>query len=226
MSSFFTSYTSCIEFVQMRTVALDYRSCQDSVQILYTRRHAGNVRLRIGELSGAPGVSPELLRAWERRYGLLDPVRSPGGLRLYSLADLERVRVMRQHLAEGLAAAEAAAAAVRAAEDASTGVGSAPSRHARARGSARGLRRASSAGDPRPSARRDNSRRVPLRDRDAVPARPRRTVGARRGHRRARALRLERASADGCSGSRGAGDAGSGRGRSSRAPQESSTSWD
>ena len=70
-------------------------------------------RLRIGELSRRSGVSPELLRAWERRYGLLEPVRSPGGLRLYSLADLERVRVMQQNLADGLAAAEAAAAAVR-----------------------------------------------------------------------------------------------------------------
>ena len=65
-------------------------------------------RLRIGELSKRSGVSPELLRAWERRYGLLEPVRSPGGLRLYSLDDLERVRVMQQHLAGGLAAAEAA----------------------------------------------------------------------------------------------------------------------
>lgn len=65
--------------------------------------------LRIGELSKRSGVSPELLRAWERRYGLLRPTRSSGGLRLYSLEDLERVRLMRQHLAEGLAAAEAAA---------------------------------------------------------------------------------------------------------------------
>jgi MerR family transcriptional regulator, light-induced transcriptional regulator len=73
-------------------------------------------------------VSPELLRAWERRYGLLDPVRSPGGLRLYSLTDLERVRLMQQHLADGLAAAEAAAAAVRAsAADVSTGSARAPS---------------------------------------------------------------------------------------------------
>ena len=71
-------------------------------------------QLRIGELSRRSGVSPELLRAWERRYGLLDPIRSPGGLRLYSLSDLERVRVMQQHLADGLAAAEAAAAAVQA----------------------------------------------------------------------------------------------------------------
>src|SRR3954468_8105077 len=70
--------------------------------------------LRIGELSKRAGVSPALLRAWERRYGLLRPTRSGGGLRLYSPADVERVRLMRQHLAEGVAAAEAAAMALRA----------------------------------------------------------------------------------------------------------------
>jgi DNA-binding transcriptional MerR regulator len=75
---------------------------------------AGDTVLRIGELSRRSGVTPELLRAWERRYGLLRPLRSPGGLRLYSLEDLERVLLMRRHLAEGLAAAEAAALAARA----------------------------------------------------------------------------------------------------------------
>jgi DNA-binding transcriptional MerR regulator/methylmalonyl-CoA mutase cobalamin-binding subunit len=67
--------------------------------------------LRIGELSRRSGVSPELLRAWERRYQLLQPARSEGGLRLYSLDDVERVRLMQHHLARGLAAAEAAALA-------------------------------------------------------------------------------------------------------------------
>ncbi len=65
-------------------------------------------RLRIGELSRRSGVSPELLRAWERRYGLLSPARSKGGLRLYSSDDLERVRTMQRLIAEGMAAAEAA----------------------------------------------------------------------------------------------------------------------
>ena len=69
--------------------------------------------LRIGELSKRSGVRPELLRAWERRYGLLQPTRSPGGLRLYTAEDLERVRLMRQLLDNGLAAAEAAAVASR-----------------------------------------------------------------------------------------------------------------
>ena len=67
--------------------------------------------LRIGELSRRSGVSPELLRAWERRYGLLQPTRSRGGLRLYSADDLRRVQEMQRHLARGFAAAEAAALA-------------------------------------------------------------------------------------------------------------------
>jgi DNA-binding transcriptional MerR regulator len=64
--------------------------------------------LRIGELSRRSGVSPELLRAWEHRYGLLRPERSEGGFRLYSPQDEQRVAVMRAHLERGLSAAEAA----------------------------------------------------------------------------------------------------------------------
>jgi DNA-binding transcriptional MerR regulator len=71
--------------------------------------------LRIGELSHRTGVSPELLRAWERRYGLLRPARSAGGFRLYSDADEARVRRMKAHLARGVSAAQAARLAERAA---------------------------------------------------------------------------------------------------------------
>jgi MerR family transcriptional regulator, light-induced transcriptional regulator len=64
--------------------------------------------LRIGELSRRVGVSTELLRAWERRYGLLRPERSAGGFRLYGDDDEERVRLMQRHLEHGVSAAEAA----------------------------------------------------------------------------------------------------------------------
>jgi MerR family transcriptional regulator, light-induced transcriptional regulator len=64
--------------------------------------------VRIGELSRRTGVSPELLRAWEQRYGLLRPTRSDGGFRLYSPQDEHRVASMRSHLERGLSAAEAA----------------------------------------------------------------------------------------------------------------------
>ena len=65
--------------------------------------------VRIGELSRRVGVGPDRLRAWERRYGLLRPVRTPGGFRLYSRDDEQRVRDMQDQLARGLSAAQAAA---------------------------------------------------------------------------------------------------------------------
>src|SRR6476659_8076246 len=68
--------------------------------------------LRIGEFARRVGVNPELLRAWERRYGLLLPVRSSGGFRLYTADDGERVARMRQALDAGLSAAEAARVAL------------------------------------------------------------------------------------------------------------------
>ena len=64
--------------------------------------------LRIGELAKRTGVSPELLRAWEQRYGLLQPTRTPGGFRLYSAADEARVQRMQRLVSGGLAAAQAA----------------------------------------------------------------------------------------------------------------------
>jgi len=64
--------------------------------------------VRIGELSRRTGVSPELLRAWEHRYGLLEPSRTVGRFRLYSEADIARVRRMRANLDAGLSASEAA----------------------------------------------------------------------------------------------------------------------
>jgi DNA-binding transcriptional MerR regulator len=73
-------------------------------------RSEGSPALRIGELSRRLGVSDHALRAWESRYGLLQPARSAGGFRLYSEADELRVRRMQAHLARGLSAAEAARA--------------------------------------------------------------------------------------------------------------------
>ena len=69
--------------------------------------------MRIGELSRRHGVSPDLLRVWERRYGLLSPERTGGGFRLYTPRDDERVRVMRHNLELGYTAAVAARMALR-----------------------------------------------------------------------------------------------------------------
>ncbi len=82
------------------------------VQCAYNDRVSAPEALRIGEFARRVGVSAALLRAWERRYGLLRPVRSPGGFRLYTTEDAERVARMRQGLDQGLSAAEAARAAL------------------------------------------------------------------------------------------------------------------
>jgi DNA-binding transcriptional MerR regulator len=64
--------------------------------------------VRIGELARRTGVSVDVLRVWERRYGLIAPERSAGGQRLYTRADEQRITRMVGQLQEGLSAAEAA----------------------------------------------------------------------------------------------------------------------
>jgi DNA-binding transcriptional MerR regulator/methylmalonyl-CoA mutase cobalamin-binding subunit len=41
------------------------------------------------------GLSAELLRAWERRYGVVVPMRTPGGTRRYRASDLEKLRLVK-----------------------------------------------------------------------------------------------------------------------------------
>lgn len=48
--------------------------------------------LSIGELARRAGVSESTLRAWEQRYGFLEPERTPGGHRRYRLDDLATVQ--------------------------------------------------------------------------------------------------------------------------------------
>jgi DNA-binding transcriptional MerR regulator len=64
--------------------------------------------LRIGELSRRVGVTPDVLRAWERRYGVLKPRRSRSGQRLYGDGDEARVRRMLGHIEAGYSASVAA----------------------------------------------------------------------------------------------------------------------
>jgi MerR family transcriptional regulator, light-induced transcriptional regulator len=52
-------------------------------------------RHRIGAVAKMTGITTHTLRIWGRRYGLT-PARSPGGLRLFSDADVERLRLVRR----------------------------------------------------------------------------------------------------------------------------------
>lgn len=57
----------------------------------------------IREISRVTGVNTVTLRAWERRYGLLVPHRTPKGHRLYTQNDIRRVEKIQQWLARGVA---------------------------------------------------------------------------------------------------------------------------
>ncbi|MDB6443036.1 MULTISPECIES: MerR family transcriptional regulator [Pseudomonas] len=57
----------------------------------------------IREVSRLTGVNPVTLRAWERRYGLIQPTRTDSGHRLYSLGDIEKVRSILAWIERGVA---------------------------------------------------------------------------------------------------------------------------
>ncbi len=69
-------------------------------------------RWRIKEFAGIVGVAEATLRAWERRYDVLQPERTSGNFRLYTRDDERRIRSMQAHMARGMAPAEAAALAL------------------------------------------------------------------------------------------------------------------
>lgn len=58
--------------------------------------------LSIGEVAEATGLSPDVLRVWERRYGVPKPQRTPSGHRRYDAAELPRLREVAEALAQGL----------------------------------------------------------------------------------------------------------------------------
>jgi PAS domain S-box-containing protein len=62
---------------------------------------------RIGTAARLAGVGAETIRTWERRYGLAPSGRTAGKQRLYSLEDVERLRVIKAATSSGLSAGEA-----------------------------------------------------------------------------------------------------------------------
>lgn len=57
----------------------------------------------IREVARLTGINPVTLRAWERRYGLIQPTRTESGHRLYSMSDIEKVRSILGWIERGVA---------------------------------------------------------------------------------------------------------------------------
>jgi DNA-binding transcriptional MerR regulator len=64
--------------------------------------------MSIGEVARRTGMTVPTLRAWERRYGLLVPVRTAGGHRRYSEEDVRRVLTVLEFVRRGWAVGAAA----------------------------------------------------------------------------------------------------------------------
>lgn len=65
-------------------------------------------KYRIGAVSRLTGLSADVVRVWERRYTAISPQRSDGGSRLYSDADIARLRKLRQAVELGHAIGQVA----------------------------------------------------------------------------------------------------------------------
>ena len=81
------------------------------------------------------GLTPATIRAWERRYGAVEPARSEGGQRLYTDRDLERLDTLRRLTEMGRSISSVASldleeAAALLSEDRSAAAAAEPARHA------------------------------------------------------------------------------------------------
>ena len=181
--------------------------------------------LRIGELSRRSGVSPDVLRVWERRYGLLRPERTDG--RLPALhrrrrgpgalhAPPPRPRLLR--LGRGAHDARRADPPERGRARGRPRRGARPISARRSRTSATSTPRRSSTGSSRPSASR------PSCATSCSPTCATSATGGRRGSSRPpRSTSRASSCAGGCSASPAASTSGSAPGRSSPARRASAT---
>ena len=62
----------------------------------------------IGAVTKLTGLSIDVVRVWERRHGAVRPARSDGGTRLYSDADVLRLKRLRQAVDKGFGIGQAA----------------------------------------------------------------------------------------------------------------------
>ena len=64
--------------------------------------------LPLRTVSRMTGLSADIIRAWERRYGVVRPKRGPRGARLYSAEDVEQLRLLRRVVSSGRAIGDVA----------------------------------------------------------------------------------------------------------------------
>lgn len=74
-----------------------------------SRRHEFRRTLKIQDVSRRTGLSADVIRAWERRYGALAPRRDGNARRVYGAHDVRRLLLLRDAVASGHAISKIAA---------------------------------------------------------------------------------------------------------------------
>lgn len=76
---------------------------KQDTQSMTNDEHNDGVLLPIGEVSALTGVNAVTLRAWQRRFGLVIPARTPKGHRLYTSENIQEIHEINTWLAKGVA---------------------------------------------------------------------------------------------------------------------------
>src|SRR5690349_22977147 len=84
-----------------------HRACQ-----VFVSGYHAQTMYNIKQAAERAGVTIPVLRAWERRYGIVRPARTPSGYRRFDDEAIARVRAMRGLVDDGWSPSAAAAAIV------------------------------------------------------------------------------------------------------------------
>jgi DNA-binding transcriptional MerR regulator len=83
---------------------------------------------RIGAVARLTGIPPDTLRVWERRYAVVEPIRSEAGTRLYAAEDVGRLTLIKRLVDNGDAISHVAALSLAQLQERTRGLSLAPPR--------------------------------------------------------------------------------------------------
>jgi DNA-binding transcriptional MerR regulator len=70
-------------------------------QAIFSEEPSAKTQIRSGTAARLAGLAPSTLRIWEHRYGVVTPPKSPSGQRVYSMRDVDRLRLIKRLTLEG-----------------------------------------------------------------------------------------------------------------------------
>lgn len=100
--------TLCPQQIRFRFYVDGTATHRENERMGTTKELAPEGKYRIGVVTRLTGLSADVVRVWERRYGAIRPARSDGGTRLYSDADITRLRKLQQAVEKGHGIGQAA----------------------------------------------------------------------------------------------------------------------